>query len=72
MQRTNDNQLTFGGHLEVFRRMLFRIIGVVFITATFVFIIKDVTWGILLAPSEWNFVTYRFIEQTLQYLGLYL
>lgn len=70
MQRTNDNQLTFGGHLEVFRRMLFRIIGVVFITATFVFIIKDVTWDILLAPSEWNFVTYRFIEQTLQYLGL--
>ena len=70
MQRTNDNQLTFGGHLEVFRRMLFRIIGVISIISIFIFIIKDITWSILLAPSEWDFVTYRYIEHIIQWLGI--
>ena len=69
MRNNNDNQLTFGGHLEVLRRMLFRILGVTAIIAIFIFIIKDVAWGILLAPSEWDFVTYRYIEKVIQWLG---
>ena len=69
MRNKNDNQLTFGGHLEVLRRMLFRILGVTTIIAIFIFAIKDVAWEILLAPSEWDFVTYRYIEKVIQWLG---
>lgn len=70
MQKSNDNQLTFGGHLEVLRRMLFRILGVTLALAIGVFVIKDIAWELLLAPSKSNFITYRIIEQTLQGLGL--
>ena len=69
MRNNNDNQLTFGGHLEVLRRMLFRILGVTAIIAIFIFVIKDVAWSILLAPSEWDFVTYRYIEKVIQWFG---
>lgn len=69
MRNQNDNQLTFGGHLEVLRRMLFRILGVTAIIAIFIFIIKDIAWSVLLAPSEWDFVTYRYIEKVIQWLG---
>lgn len=70
MQKSNDNQLTFGGHLEVLRRMLFRILGVTAIIAFVMFAIKDAAWSILLAPSKWDFVTYRYIEQALQWMGI--
>ena len=69
MQNDNDNQLTFGEHLEVLRRMLFRILGVTAIFAVFIFIIKDLAWRIILAPSDCNFVTYRFIEKIIQWIG---
>ena len=69
MKNVDDNQLTFGGHLEVLRRMLFRILGVTAIIAIFIFVIKDIAWSILLAPSEWDFVTYRYIEKVIQWLG---
>ena len=69
MQNNNDNQLTFGEHLELLRRMLFRIIGVTTIFAIFIFIMKDFAWRIILAPSDCNFVTYRFIEKITQWIG---
>lgn len=69
MQNSNDNQLTFGGHLEVLRRMLFRILGVTVAIAIIIFVLKDYVWDILLAPSKWNFVTYRYIEQLIHWLG---
>ncbi|MBO7067220.1 MAG: twin-arginine translocase subunit TatC [Bacteroidaceae bacterium] len=58
--------LTFGGHLEVFRQMLFRILWVSGLLAVLVFCFKDTTWQLLLAPSEWDFVTYRWIEGIVQ------
>lgn len=61
--------LTFGGHLEVLRRMLFRCIGVTAIIATVVFCFKDTTWQLLLAPSEWNFCTYRWLEHSMNKMG---
>lgn len=70
MNKDNKSLLTFGGHLEVLRRMLFRILGVTICIAVLVFIIKDIAWGILLAPSEWDFVTYRVIEQIIGCLGV--
>lgn len=62
--------MTFGGHLEVFRRMLFRIIGVTAIIAAIVFYFKNFTWKILLAPSEWNFITYRWLEKVMNDIGI--
>lgn len=58
----NDELLTFGGHLEVLRQMLFRIIGVTTVIAIVVFSCKNTTWQLLLAPSEWDFCTYRWLE----------
>lgn len=66
---SDPNMMTFGGHLEVFRRMLFRIIAVVMVLAVVVFCYKDKTFELLLAPSQWDFITYRYIEAFLHQLG---
>ena len=66
----DNNLLTFGGHLEVLRKMLFRILGVAGAIATVVFYFKDITWHLLLAPSEWDFCTYRWLEKTMQAIGI--
>lgn len=65
----DPNLLTFGGHLEVLRRMLFRIIAVMMVLAIAVFCFKDKTFELLLAPSQWDFVTYRYSEAFLHKLG---
>ena len=61
--------LTFGGHLEVLRQMLFRILGVVTVFAMVIFYFKESTWKVLLAPSDWDFCTYKWIESAMQHLG---
>ena len=66
MEEQEQELLTFGGHLEVFRQMLFRVLGVAGVLAAVVFCFKDTTWQLLLAPSEWDFVTYRWIEHVVQ------
>lgn len=65
----NDELLTFGGHLEVLRQMLFRVLAVASVIAIVVFCFKDETFRLLLAPSEWDFVTYRWIERMIQTMG---
>ncbi|MBO7052728.1 MAG: twin-arginine translocase subunit TatC [Prevotella sp.] len=74
-KQTNSNSeteelMTFGGHLEVLRQMSFRIIAIVVIIAVVVFCMKDTTWKFLLAPSEWDFCTYRWIEKLAAYAGV--
>ncbi|MBR6936872.1 MAG: twin-arginine translocase subunit TatC [Prevotella sp.] len=66
----SDEELTFGGHLEVLRRMLFRIISVAGSIAGVVFCCKETTWKVLLAPSDWDFCTYRWVESAMQAVGL--
>lgn len=66
---SDPNMLTFGGHLEVLRRMLFRIIAVVMVLAVAIFCFKEKTFELLLAPSQWDFITYRYIEKFLHLLG---
>ncbi len=56
------DMMTFGGHLEVLRRMIIRVAIVTLIFACMIFAFKDLTFNILLAPSEWDFTTYRLIE----------
>ena len=66
----DDGQLlTFGGHLEVLRQMIFRILFVAGGIAVVVFCFKDITWKLLLAPSEYDFCTYRWIERCIQSIG---
>jgi len=69
MSQGNNELLTFGGHLEVLRQMLFRVLGVVAVIAVVVFCFKDTTWRLLLAPSEWDFCTYRWLERAMQAMG---
>lgn len=66
----DSSLMTFGGHLEVLRQMLFRILGVAGILSIVVFCFKDTTWQLLLAPSEWNFCTYRWLEDFMQMIGI--
>ena len=54
----------------MFRRMLFRIIAVAGVIAMIVFYFKETTWEVLLAPSEWNFCTYRWLESAMQAIGV--
>ena len=62
--------MTFGGHLEVFRRMLLRVIAVAGAIACVVFCFKETTWEVLLAPSEWDFFTYRWIETVMRTISV--
>jgi len=66
----NSNLMTFGGHLEVLRRMLFRIIAVAGTLSVIIFCCKETIWSMLLAPSEYNFTTYVLIEKALALCGL--
>ena len=50
--------------------MLFRILGVAGVIAVVVFCFKDITWSILMAPSEWDFCTYRWLETAMQAIGI--
>ena len=65
----NNKMMTFGEHLEVFRKMLFRIIGVVLVIAVGIFCVKDTTFSLLLAPANSEFSTYIIIEQIASDLG---
>lgn len=55
--------MTYGAHLDVFRRVLLRILLITMVCACIIFFFKETTFNILLAPSEWDFCTYRWIEQ---------
>ncbi|MBR3698553.1 MAG: twin-arginine translocase subunit TatC [Bacteroidales bacterium] len=65
----SPNSLSFGEHLEELRKMLFRILAVVMVFAIAVFCFKDKTFELLMAPSQWDFITYRYIEKILHWLG---
>lgn len=65
----NDIEMTIGGHLEALRQMLLRIISVAGVFAVMVFCFKETTWKVLLAPSEWDFCTYRWIESLVRSIG---
>lgn len=65
----DKNMMTFGGHLEVLRRLLFRILIVTTVLAGAIFCFKDYTFSILLAPSKSCFCLYRWIEEFFTWIG---
>lgn len=70
MNKSNTKGLlTFGEHLDVLRKMLFRIILVVVVLGCIIFCFKTETFKILLAPHYYDFVTFRYIENLLHHLG---
>ena len=58
--------MTFGGHLDVLRKILIRILAVTLIFACLIFAFKDVTFSVLLSPSEPDFCTYRWLEDLIR------
>lgn len=62
--------MTFGEHLEVFRKMLFRIIAVMVIFSIVVFCLRDTTFRLLLAPCSSDFTTYKLIELLAVSIGM--
>ncbi len=70
MSQNNNELLTFGGHLEVLRQMLFRILGVTAIIGTAIFCYKDTIFSLLFAPTTHNFCTYSVLTDLLNYIGI--
>ena len=66
----DNNMLTFGGHLEVLRKMFIRILVVAGVLAPVIFCFKTEVFTFLLAPSEWDFCTYRWIEDSVRVFGM--
>lgn len=60
---SDEQMLTFGGHLGVLRKILRRILVVILVFACIVFALKDITFSVLLAPGKWDFCTYRWLEK---------
>ena len=69
VEHHDSNAMTFGEHLEELRQMLLRILVAIMVIAIIVFCFKDWTFRMLLAPSQWDFITYRYIEKFLHWIG---
>lgn len=64
-----EEKLTFGEHLEVLRKMLFRILGLTACVAIAIFCFKEQIFSLLLAPSKSDFVLYQWIEDACKFIG---
>lgn len=61
--------MSLGSHLEVLRQMLLRIAVVVVCLSAAIFCFKEETFRLLLAPKEYDFITFRAIEQLAAWLS---
>lgn len=58
----NDSEsLTFWEHLDVLRGSIIRMLVAAVVAGVAAFVLKDVLFGIVLAPSSSDFVTYRLL-----------
>lgn len=69
MNQEQEEQLTFSGHLEVLRRLLLRIIAVVVVIGITVFCFKDITFELLLGPTNNDFCFYMWVENVSSMFG---
>lgn len=63
---SDEGLMTFGGHLDVLRKIIMRILVVLLTFAIIIFAFKDTTFDVLLSPSEWDFCTYRWLEKLIR------
>ena len=61
--------MTLWEHLEELRKVILRIVIAVAVAGVLVFCFKDWTFRLLLAPKEWDFVTYRALERLMDLVG---
>ena len=61
--------MPFTEHLEVLRKMLLRLAAVLCVLVVALFCLKDEVFELLLAPKEYDFVTFRVIERLLHWCG---
>lgn len=61
--------MPFGEHLEVLRRMLWRLSVVLAVLMVVIFCLKDPVFDLLFAPKESDFVTYRVLERLMRACG---
>ena len=69
MGKNQEELLTFGGHLEILRKMFFRIIIVVGVVGVLVFCFKDITFELLLGPINNDFCFYKWVENVSSMFG---
>lgn len=68
---SQDNEMSFLDHLEIFRWHLIRATAAIIFFAVIAFIYKDIVFDvILLGPRDPNFLTYKVLCSISQYLGL--
>lgn len=61
--------MTFSDHLILLRKMLVRIFCAIIFLAIIIFCFKKETFNILLAPHNYDFCTFQWIEQFLNIIG---
>ena len=70
MSNANNSVLmTLSRHLDVFRKMFARILCVIIIIAIIIFCFKKETFSLLLAPHNYDFCTFQWIEGLLNKFG---
>lgn len=62
--------MTFGGHLDALRGMLFRILGVTAAIGVLIFTFKEETFNLLLAPTNSRFATWQLLQRLGDALGM--
>lgn len=67
-----DELMTFGGHLEVLRRMLLRIVAVAAVLMVAIFCCKTTTWHLLLWPTRGDFPLYALLQSCINAAGMSL
>lgn len=67
---SSQGLMTMEGHLEVMRKMLFRILFVILVLGIVVFVFRKQTFNIILAPKNSTFVFYRGVEWILGLVGI--
>lgn len=66
----NDDNLTFWEHVDVLRGCLVRIIVVTVVCGLAAFNFKEVLFSIVLAPSQYSFVSYRLLHASPFHINL--
>lgn len=61
--------MSLGDHLEALRQTLLRIAAVIVLFSAIIFCFKEETFSLLLAPKEYDFITFRAIEQAAAWLA---
>lgn len=57
-----NGSMSFWNHLDVLRTALLRILGVTLVFAVAAFFLKDWVFGIVFAPKDSGFITYRWLD----------